>query len=157
MREGYEPDRKEVMIAPGQEVCGHASASATSRQIKKPAQDLNEQGEKLLFTRRSSLSLLNLVPVERRQSEADLTNAPPRCSRRRSTMDPDYAVAAYHLGQVNQLLLKHDEAVASFRRAIAIDPTHVDARVECAAVLIEQGDPDEAIRELTEALRLDPE
>ena len=56
---------------------------------------------------------------------------------------------------MNQLLLNHDEAVAYFRRAIAIDPTHVDSRIECAAVLIEQGDPDAAIRELTEVLRLD--
>ena len=83
VREGYEPDRKEIMVAPGQE-------SAVSfriryvRQIKKPAQALNEQGEKLLFTRRSSLSLLNLVPVERKQSEADLNRA-AACSRRRST------------------------------------------------------------------------
>lgn len=154
VREGYEPDRKEVMIAPGQE-------SAVSfriryvRQIKKPAQELNEQGEKLLFTRRSSLSLMNLVPMERKQSEGDLNRA-AALFKKALDIDPDYAVAAYHLGQVNQLLLKHDEAVASFRRATAIDPTHVDARVECAAVLIEQGDPDEAIRELTEAQRLDP-
>ena len=67
--------RKEVMIAPGQE-------SAVSfriryvRQIKKPAQDLNDQGEKLLFTRRSSMSLMNLVPVERKQSEAALLPQP---------------------------------------------------------------------------------
>ena len=154
VREGYEPDRKEVMIAPGQE-------SAVSfriryvRQIKKPAQELNDQGEKLLFTRRSSLSLLNLVPIERKQSEADLNRA-AALFEKALDLDPDYAVAAYHLGQVNQLLLKYDEAVASFRRATAIDPAHVDARVECAAVLIEQGDPDEAIRELTEAQRLDP-
>lgn len=153
VRDGYEPDRKEVMIAPGQEVSVSFRIRYV-RQIKKPAQALNDEGEKLLFTRRSSMSLMNLVPVERRQSEADLKKA-AALFEKALAIDPAFSVAAYHLGQVNQLLLEHDEAVAYFRRAIAIDPSHVDARVECAAVLIEQGDPNEAIRELTEALRLD--
>ncbi len=152
-REGYEPDRQEVMIAPGQEVAVTVRIRYV-RQIKKPAQALNDQGEKLLFTRRSALSLMNLVPVERRQSESDLKQA-AALFQQALAIDPDFSVAAYHLGQVNQLLLRHDEAVGFFRRAIAIDPTHVDSRIECAAVLIEQGDPDAAIRELTEALRLD--
>jgi tetratricopeptide (TPR) repeat protein len=153
VREGYEPERKEVMIAPGQEVTVSLRIRYV-RQIKKPAQALNDEGEKLLFTRRSSMSLLNVVPVERRQSEADLKKA-ASLFEKALAIDPAFAVAAYHLGQVNQLLLNYDESVAAFRRAIAIDPSHVDARIECAAVLIEQGDPDEAIRELTEALRLD--
>jgi tetratricopeptide (TPR) repeat protein len=155
VREGYEPDRKEIMIAPGQESAVTFRIRYV-RQVKKPAQQLNDDGEKLLFTRRSSLSLFNLVPRERRQSEADLKRAAALFEKALS-IDPDFAVAAYHLGQVKQLLLEHEEAVTHFRRAIEIDPTHVDARVECAAVLIEQGDPDEAIRELTEALRLDPD
>ena len=152
-REGYEPDRQEVMIAPGQEVAVTVRIRYV-RQIKKPAQDLNDQGEKLLFTQRSSMSLMNLVPVERRQSETDLKKA-ASLFEQALAVDPAFGLAAYHLGQVNQLLLNHGAAVAYFRRAIEIDPTHVDARVEGAAVLIEQGDPDAAIRELTEALRLD--
>src|SRR6185503_13021865 len=151
--EGYEPDRQEVMIAPGQEVAVSLRIRYV-RKVKKPAEDLNAEGEKLLFTRRSSMSLMNLVPVERRQGEADLKKA-AALFEKALKVDPSFATAAYHLGQVNQLLLKHDESVAAFRRAIAIDQTHVDARIECAAVLIEQGDPDQAIRELTEALRLD--
>jgi tetratricopeptide (TPR) repeat protein len=151
--EGYEPERKEVMIAPGQEVAVSLRIRYV-RKVKKPAEDLNAEGEKLLFTRRSSMSLLNIVPVERRQSEADLEKA-ASFFEKALKVDPSFAIAAYHLGQVNQLLLKYDDAVAAFRRAIAIDQTHVDARIECAAVLIEQGDPDQAIRELTEALRLD--
>ena len=151
--EGYEPDRQEVMIAPGQEVAVSLRIRYV-RKVKKPAEDLNAEGEKLLFTRRSSMSLMNLVPVERRQSEADLNKA-ASLFEKALAVDPTFALAAYHLGQVNQLLLKHEESVAAFRRAIAIDQTHVDARIECAAVLIEQGDPDQAIRELTEALRLD--
>ena len=153
VREGYEPERKEVMIAPGQEVTVSLRIRYV-RQLKKPAQALNEDGEKLLFTRRSSLSLLNLVPVERRQSENDLKRA-AELFEKALAIDPEFSIAAYHLGQVKQLLLEHDESVKYFRKAIAIDPSHVEARIECAAVLIEQGDADEAIRELTEALRLD--
>ncbi len=151
--EGYEPERKEVMIAPGQEVAVSLRIRYV-RKVKKPAEELNAQGEKLLFTRRSSLSLMNLIPIERKQSEDDLKKA-AALFEKALALDPGFATPAYHLGQANQLLLKYDESVAAFRRAIAIDQTNVDARIECAAVLIEQGDPDEAIRELTEALRLE--
>lgn len=152
-REGYEPERKEVMIAPGQEVTVSLRIRYV-RQIKKPGLALNEQGEKLLYTRRSSLSLMNLLPVERKQSEDDLRKA-AALFERALVEDPSFALAAYHLGQAEQLLQNGEKAVAAYRRAIAIDPTHVESRIQCAAVLIEQGDPDEAIRELTEALRLD--
>lgn len=151
---GYEPDRKEVMIAPGQDTTVTMRIRYV-RQIKKPAADLNEQGEKLLFTRRSSLSLMNLVPTERKQSEEDLTKA-RALFERALVEDPNFVLAAYHLGQVHQLLSNHEESVKSFRRAISIDPTHIESRTQCAAVLIENGDPDEAIRELTEVLRLEP-
>ena len=153
VKAGYEPDRKQVMIAPGQDVAVTLRIRYT-RQIKKPALDLNEQGERLLFTRRSSLSLLNLVPVERKQSEGDLRRA-AQFFEQALAMEPEYGEAAYHLGQVHQLLLNHEDAARYFAKAIAIDPAHLDARVEYAAALIEQGDPDEAVRQLTEVLRLD--
>ncbi len=152
-KEGYEPERKEVMIAPGQEVTVTLRIRYV-RQVKKPGLALNEQGEKLLFTRRSSLSLMNLVPVERKQSEDDLRKAAGYFERA-LVEDPSFALAAFHLGQVHQLLLEYDESVKAFRRAIALDPTHLESRTQYAAVLIEHGDPDEAIRQLTEALRLD--
>jgi tetratricopeptide (TPR) repeat protein len=151
---GYEPDEQQVMIAPGQEATVTLRIRYV-RQIKKGAQDLNEQGEKLLFTRRSSLSLLNLVPIERKQSVDDLNRA-RLLFERALVEDPGFAIAAYHLGQVHQLLSKHEESVASFRRAMEIDPTHVESRIECAAVLTELGDPDEAIRQLIEVLRVEP-
>ena len=43
VRDGYEPDRKEVMIAPGQEVTVSLRIRYV-RQVKKPAQALNERG-----------------------------------------------------------------------------------------------------------------
>ena len=153
VKAGYEPDRKQVMIAPGQEATVTLRIRYV-RQIKPQALELNGQGEKLLYTRRSSLSLMNLVPVERRQSEEDLKKA-SALFQEALDVDPNYARAAYHLGQTYQLLLNHADAIKSFQRAIAIDPTDLDARTECAAALIEQGDADEAIRQLTDVLRLD--
>jgi tetratricopeptide (TPR) repeat protein len=153
VKAGYEPERKEIMISPGQESAVTLRIRYV-RQVKPPALELNEQGEKLLFTRRSSLSLMNLVPAERKQSDADLQRAAGFFEKALG-VDPNYTVAAYHLGQVHQLLLNHEESVKYFQRAIAIDPTHVDSRIECAAVLIENGDPDEAIRQLTEVIRME--
>jgi tetratricopeptide (TPR) repeat protein len=150
---GYEPDRKQVMIAPGQEATVTLRIRYV-RQIKPQALDFNAQGERLLFTRRSSLSLMNLVPIERKQSEDDLKKA-AALFQKALDIEPDYGLAAYHLGQAQQLLLNHPDAIRSFQRAIAIDPTDADARTDCAAALIEQGDADDAIRQLTEVLRLD--
>jgi tetratricopeptide (TPR) repeat protein len=53
-------------------------------------------------------------------------------------------------------MLSDDSAMLeAFRRALQIEPTYVEARVQYAGSLIEQGDPDEAIRQLTEALRIE--
>jgi tetratricopeptide (TPR) repeat protein len=153
VKAGYEPDRKEVMIAPGQESTVSIRIRY-ARQPKKPALALNEQGEKLLFTRRSSMSLMNLVPMERKQSEADLRKAATLFERALAE-DPDFALAAYHLGQTYQMLLDYDESVKYYKKAMAIDPAHIESRVQGAAVLIESGDPDEAIRLLLDAMRLD--
>ena len=153
-KSGYEPDRQQVMIAPGQESTVTLRIRY-ARRIRKQAETFNEEGEKLLFTRRSSMSVLNLLPTERRQSEQDIREA-IRLFERALADDPAFEVAAYHLGQAYQLLGDLDESVKQFKRALAIDATHVAARVECAAALIERGDADEAIRQLVEALRLDP-
>lgn len=154
-KEGYEPDRKQIMIAPGTE----STVTLRIRYTRRPlgeAIEQNERGERLLFSRRSSASLLNALPIERRQSEQDLRNAAAYFERALQ-LDASFAEPAYHLGQVHQLLGDLDASVASFQRALAIDATHVDARIECAAALIERGDPDEGIRQLLEALRLDPQ
>ncbi len=155
VKAGYEPDRKEIMIAPGRDSTVSIRIRY-ARQPKKPAVDLNEQGEKLLYSRRSSMSLMNLIPVERKQSEDDLRRA-VQFFERALKEDPSFGLAAYNLGQTHQLLLNYDDAVAYYQKAMAIDPAHIESRTQCAAAMIERGDPDEAIRLLTEAARLDPD
>jgi tetratricopeptide (TPR) repeat protein len=153
VKAGYEPDHKQIMIAPGQQTTVTLRIRYV-RQNKKSALDLNTEGEKLLFSRRSSLNPLNILPVARRQSESDLTRARDLFTRA-LTDDPGYARAAFNLGQVNQLLSDEAASLDAYRKAIALDPSDIDSRIQCAAVHIEHGDPDEAIRQLTEALRLD--
>ena len=151
---GYQPDRKEVLIAPGQETT-ITLRIRYARDIKQQARDLNAQGEKLLYSRRSPLSLANLLPTERTQSVDDLRKA-RTLFERALAQAPDYGLAAYHLGQVFQLLLGLDESVKYFRRAVEIDASDVDAMTQLAAVQIERGDPDEAIRGLNDVLQLEP-
>jgi len=154
VKQGYEPDRKEVMIAPGQ------SATVTlriryPRAIKKSALDAGTQGEKLLLTQRSKWNPLNMSPVQRVQSEGDLRRAREKFLQALKE-DPSYSTAAFRLGQVNQLLSDGKGSLEAYKRAIDIDPGYIDARLQYAAVLIESGDADEAIRQMTEAAKMEP-
>jgi tetratricopeptide (TPR) repeat protein len=153
VKAGYEPDRKEIMIAPDQ------TSTVTLRiryvkQVKKAALDLNAQGEKLLLSHRSSISLMTMMPA-RAQNEGDLKKAKDLFTRALAE-DPTCTVAAFNLGQVNQLLSDQEGSIAAYKHAMSTDATHVESRIQCAAVLIEHGDPDEAIRQLLEVQRLEP-
>src|SRR4051812_12378314 len=154
VKQGYEPDRKEIMIAPDQDSTVTLRIRY-ARQVKPAALDLNERGERLLFTRRAAISPINVAPMRRAQSLDDLRAARDFFVRALGE-DGACVQAAYNLGQVEQLLGNEDGSLKAYAQAIAIDPTHLDARNQYAAVLIEHGDADEAIRQLTEVLRLDP-
>ena len=154
VRRGYEPDTKEIMIAPGQEVTVTLRIRY-ARRIRQSALDLGAQAERLLFTRRSGWNPLNLIPVDRSQSRNDIERARDLFTAALGE-DPAYGQAAYNLGQAYQLLGEQRKSLDAYRRALQIDPSHVEARVQLAAVLIESGDPDAAIRELTDAARLEP-
>ena len=153
VRRGYEPDTKEIMIAPGREVAVTLRIRY-ARRVTPRARELGTRGEQLLFSRRSSVNPLNLLPVDRSQSREDLEEARSLFEAALAE-DPDYGKAAYHLGQVQQLLGAQWESLDAYRTALRIDPTDVPARVQLAAVLLESGDPDAAIRELIEAERLE--
>ena len=154
VRDGYEPDTKQILIAPGQDVTVTLRIRYP-RVIKKSALDLGAQGERLLNTQRSTANPINILPVARTQSEGDLLRARDFFTRALQD-DPTYSKAAYHLGETHQLLGDQESSLKALRRAIDIDPSYLDARTQYAALLIESGDTEQAIRELTEALRLDP-
>ena len=153
VRQGYEPDIKQVMIRPGQRVAVTLRIRYPRRQVRPEARELNKQGERLLFTRRSTVNPFNLLPVGRSQSWDDIDRA-RNLFLAALRADPEYPEAEYHLGQVYQLLGDYPGSIAAYRRALAIDPTYVEARVQLAAVLLERGETEDAIRELTDAARL---
>jgi len=154
VKEGYEPDRKEVMVVPGEEVTVSLRIRYV-RQIKKAALGFAADGERFLFTHRSALTPANIAPVRRSQTAGDLRKARDLFLRALSE-DPSFSRAAFDLGQVNQLLSEERASIDAYKRAIDLDPSFVDARIQYAAVLIENGDPDEAIRQLSDAMRLAP-
>jgi serine/threonine protein kinase/tetratricopeptide (TPR) repeat protein len=78
--------------------------------------------------------------------------------------DPDYALAwaalgaAYGLkGSFMSIPEMLDHAIATERRALAIDPDLADAHMWLASSLLTQGRTDEAIAESREALRIEPD
>ncbi|WP_321475426.1 caspase family protein [uncultured Paludibaculum sp.] len=155
-KDGYEPDCKDVLIAPGQEL-GVPVRMRYPRLIKPKARALNEKGERLLYTRRSGLGTVNpanMLPWDRTQSANDIREARKYFAQALAE-DPHYSRAAYQLGVANQLMSDEAASISSFRRAIEIDADYIEARLHLSGVLTERGDPDEAIRQLTEVLRLD--
>jgi len=155
VRNGYQPDTKEILIAPGQDTTV-AFRIRYAIVIKKSAVDLNEQGEALLLTKRSTLNPRVIVPTNRSQSDNDLRKARDLFTRALAE-DARYSLAAYRLGQTYQLLDEQGKSVAAFRQALSIAPGYVEASIGVAGVLLESGDPDAAIRELNEAIRHDPD
>ena len=153
VREGYAPDTKEIMIPPGQEVTVTLRIRYP-RRIRKSALELGERGERLLFSRRSSVNPLNLLPISRSQTTEDLERARDLFDQALAD-DAAYGKAAYHLGQVHHLLGDYERSEQAYRWALEIDPSDIEARVQLGAVLLESGDPDAAIRELTDAARLE--
>ncbi len=153
VRAGYEPDTKDVLIRPGQEV-------AVTIRIRHPlrarpeARRLFEQGERLLYTRRSSVSLWNLLPVTRTQSRGDLERARDLFIAA-LRIEPAYVEAARELGHVYHLLGDRDAAKEAYECARVIDPANVEVLTQLAAVLMEYGDPQRAIGIFREATNLE--
>ncbi len=154
VREGYEPYARQIMIAPSQEVTVRLRIRYV-RRVRPSALDLGARGERLLSTERSSLNPLNMLPVGRSQSREDLEDARDLFMAALEE-DPGYSRAHHQLGQAHHLLGDLRKSIDAYRSALQIDPSYVDARVHLAGVLLESGDPDAAIRELTDAARLEP-
>jgi len=69
---------------------------------------------------------------------------------------PDYVNAHTNMANLLDESGRGEEAIAHYREAIRLDPTHVLARVNLAVTLARAGRLGEAIAELEAALRLDP-
>jgi Flp pilus assembly protein TadD len=70
--------------------------------------------------------------------------------------DPEFKEAWDALGRVLEERGRLPEAAGAYARAIAIDPTYVQARHDLGVVLAMGGRYEEALRELSAAQRLSP-
>ncbi len=72
-------------------------------------------------------------------------------------IDPKFSKAALYLGRVDNALYLDDEATAAFKQAISADEDYTEARSSYAGALLDQGDMDEAVRQLDVVTKRDPE
>jgi tetratricopeptide (TPR) repeat protein len=70
-------------------------------------------------------------------------------------IDPGYSQAALYLGRTYNALYEEDKAKDALKRAIDIDPAYREARLSYAAVLLDTGELDEAIRQLDAVAKQD--
>ena len=72
---------------------------------------------------------------------------------------PDLAGSYYHfsLAKMHESRQEYREAISEFEKAIPLDPTSGQLRVEFAETLWEAGENTRAVEECQEAIRLDPE
>ncbi len=70
---------------------------------------------------------------------------------------PKYSQASLYLGRVDNALYEDQAAVAAFKQAIDDDPDYMEARSSYAAALLDQGDLDEAVRQLNVVTDRQPE
>jgi tetratricopeptide (TPR) repeat protein len=149
IRKGYDPDTKQISVVPGEDRTVTINIRYPERH-KKSAEDHLRKGEKLLFSHRSSWSL-----VDTYAPRSDLEGARSHFLQALEE-EPAYALASYRLAQTDILMSRETEALRYFRDALKEDPANMDARNEYAGALLESGDPDGAIRQLLEVLRVRP-
>jgi tetratricopeptide (TPR) repeat protein len=77
-------------------------------------------------------------------------------ARKAVSLDSHSFYAYQSLGMAQVWLGRHDQAVASLRRAIELNPNDADTHAHFTNILVFAGRPDDAIEELETAMRLNP-
>ncbi len=137
---GYEPDGpREQQVYPGQATTISLHITI-ARQRNKAAVDLLDQG---------IVAYRNGYEANYRKAADDFKKA--------IALDPQYSAPYVYLGRVQHALYQDNDALASFRKAIEIDPDYLEARTSYAAALLDQGDLDESTRQLDVVTRRNAE
>jgi tetratricopeptide (TPR) repeat protein len=135
---GYEPDGpRETQIYPGQDTTVSIRI-LIARQHGRAAVEPFNRGVELYNRGYEKNYRLAVVQFEQALS-----------------IDPQYSQAALYLGRTYQALYDEDKAKQYLKQAIAIDPDYSEARLSYAAVLLDTGDSDEAIRNTNAVLQRD--
>ena len=154
VRRGYHEATETVLIPAGQEVGIKLFIQQRRRPVRPEALRLNERGERLLHTRRSTLNPLDIW-FAGSQNRGDLERARDLFAAAFEE-DPEYVRAASNLGHVQQLLGNHAESLDAYRSVLRLDPSDADALVRLAGVLVELGETNAAVRRLADAELLEP-
>jgi 2-polyprenyl-3-methyl-5-hydroxy-6-metoxy-1,4-benzoquinol methylase len=83
------------------------------------------------------------------------TGKDPLFALRIPNLKPDYAEAHNNLGTVLHEQGKMDEAVAQYRRALALHPDYAEAHANLGKALMEQGDHVQALNAIQRSIELD--
>jgi tetratricopeptide (TPR) repeat protein len=135
---GYEPDGpRDEMVYPGQEKTVSIRIMILRRR-SKAAGDLFDKG----------LEFYNKGFEDNYRKAAENFE-------KALAADPKYSQAALYLGRTYNALFDEQKAQVAFRKAIEIDPDYMEARASFAGMLLDIGDADEAIRQLTVVVRRD--
>jgi tetratricopeptide (TPR) repeat protein len=128
---GYEPDGpREEMVYPGRESTVTIKILIARRRPKAAVDQLNE-----------GLALYNKGFTDNYAKAAEHFE-------KALQLDATYSQAALYLGRTYNSLFDQTKAEAAFRKAIAIDPDYMEARVGLAGMLLDTGAVDESIRQL---------
>ncbi|MBI5083284.1 MAG: tetratricopeptide repeat protein [Acidobacteria bacterium] len=139
VRMGYEPDGpREETVYPGQDTTVSLRI-AIPRTRKKAAVDEFNEG---MDSYQKGFEKNYLKAAEHFQKAMEV--------------DGKYSQAALYLGRVYHALLDYDKARAAFQRALAIDPDYAEAQASFGGMLLDVGDLDGAIRQLTASLQRAP-
>lgn len=140
VRMGYEPDGpREEQVYPGQDTTVSVHI-LIARQHNHSAVEHFNKG----------------IEDYNKGSESNYRNAAEEF-RSALALDPKYSQAALFLGRVENALFEDEQALASLKMAIEIDPDYLEARASYSAALLEAGDLDEAVRQLNVVTVREPE
>jgi TolB-like protein len=71
-------------------------------------------------------------------------------------LDPSYVQAHHWFGEFLKLLMRHDESIAEFRKAIDLDPFSMPVRYDYILALLNAGRVTDAAKEVSDDLAIDP-
>jgi tetratricopeptide (TPR) repeat protein len=135
---GYEPDGpRDEMVYPGQEKTVTLKILILRRR-NKAAVDSFEKG----------------FEFYNKGYEANYQKAAENFEKA-LTLDPKYSQAALYLGRTYNALFDESKAEQAFQKAIRIDPDYLEARASFAGMLLDIGNTDESIRQLTFVVQRD--
>jgi tetratricopeptide (TPR) repeat protein len=128
---GYEPDGpRDEVVYPGRDSTVTIKISIARRRPKAAVDELND-----------GLALYN-------KGFADNYKKAAEHFEKALQIDPTYSQAALYLGRTYNSLFDEQRSEAALRKAIAIDPDYLEARVSLAGMLLDTGAVDESIRQL---------